>query len=132
MSRRLLVLPFGDPDPAETAKRDVELVAAWQPGVVGVVGWRESGWEALRLAAAHPEIERLVLVQAPQLEDDVPPVAAKTLILEGNGRQAQWWKRQLGANARFEVRPGTDEDDLRTLLWPRILSFLAPRAFAAK
>jgi pimeloyl-ACP methyl ester carboxylesterase len=134
VTRRILLLPAaGDPDPAETARRDVELVAAWTPGVTGVAGRWEAGWEALRLAGEHPEIERLVLLGTPRLAAEVAPVAAKTLLLYGTkderagSRDARWWKAQLG-DARIEMSPGRGHDDLLPGLWPRVLSFLAPGA----
>jgi pimeloyl-ACP methyl ester carboxylesterase len=134
VARRILLLPAaGDPDPAETARRDVELVTAWAPGVVGVAGRSEAGWDALRLAAAHPEIERLVLLGTPRGREDVAPVPAKTLLLYGTtdehagAKDARWWKAQLG-DARIEMSPGRGRDDLLPGLWPRVLSFLAPGA----
>ena len=51
---RVLLLPCVDPDAVETVRRDVELVSAWIPGIAGVAGWSEGGWEALQLAAEHP------------------------------------------------------------------------------
>ena len=82
--RRIVLLPPVDPDPAETARREVELVPAWTHGVAGVAGWSEHGWEALHIAAEHPEVERLVLLATPAREDGgVPPIGAKTLLLFG-------------------------------------------------
>lgn len=131
MSRRIVLLPPGDPDPAETARRDVELVPAWEPGVAGVAGWSEDGWEALRLAAEHAEVERLVLLATPVREDaDVPEIAAKTLLLFGmedeltGSTAARWWKRRI-PRARFEMCPGQGHD-LLAATWSRVLSHLAP------
>jgi pimeloyl-ACP methyl ester carboxylesterase len=131
VSRRIVLLPPGDPDPAETARRDAELVPAWEPGVVGVAGWSEHGWEALRLAVEHPEIERLVLLAAPIREDaEVPEIRAKTLLLFGTeddrtgSKAARWWKQQI-PRARFEMCPGQGHD-LLAARWPRVLSHVAP------
>ena len=131
VSRRILLLPPSDPDPFETARRDVELLPAWERGVVGIAGWSDLGWEALRLAAEHSEVERLVLVGTPIREgEDVPEVAAKTLLLFGTAdertgsKAARWWKRQI-PHARFEMVVG-DGRDLLATTWPRVLGHLAP------
>ena len=133
MPRRIVLLPPADPDPVETARRDVELLPAWEPGIVGVVGWSEHGWEALRLASEHPEVDRLVLVATPIHDDaEVPEIAAKTLLLFGTedertgSKAARWWKRQI-PHARFEMCPDLGHD-LLAARWPRVLSHLAPRA----
>jgi pimeloyl-ACP methyl ester carboxylesterase len=128
--RAILLLGRPDPDPDETRRRDVELVAAWRPGVVGVAGWSEAGRGAYELAAEHPEVERLVLLGTPRGEDDVGRVQAKTLLLYGTkddragSKDARWWKAQL--DARIEMSAGSGHDELLTRLWPRVLSFLAP------
>ncbi len=126
-----MLLPPTDPDPAETARREVELVAAWKPGVAGVAGWSEHGWEALRVAAEHPEVERLVLLAMPIREGvDVPQIAAKTLLLFGTddertgSKAARWWKKRV-PHARIEMCLGQRHDLLRSR-WPRVLSHLAP------
>lgn len=131
MPRRVILLPPGDPDAAETARRDVELVVGWQQGVVGVAGWSEYGWEAVRLAGEHPEVERLVLLATPVDEAaEVPEIAAKTLLLFGSddertgSRAARWWKQQI-PHARIEMSPGRGQD-LLLPLWPRVLRHLAP------
>lgn len=128
-----MLLPPGDPDPEATARRDVELLAAWEPGVVGAAGWSEAGWEALRLAAEHAEVERLVLLSAPVREGaEVPDISAKTLLLFGaddertGSKAARWWKRQI-PHARFEMCPGQGHE-LLAATWPRVLSHLAPGA----
>lgn len=132
MSRRVVLLPPGDPDPVETARRDVELLARWEDGVVAVAGWSDEGWKALRLAAEHPEVERLVLLATPIRDVEVPEVAAKTLLLFGEedertgSKAARWWKRQI-PHARFEMCPG-QAHDLLAAKWPRVLSHLAPGA----
>ena len=131
VSRRVVLLPPGDPDPRETARRDVELLGAWEPGVVGVAGWSEAGWEALGLAAEHPEVERLVLLATPVHDGAaVPEIGAKTLLLYGTEDErtgssaARWWKRQI-PHARFEMCSGQGHD-LLLAMWPRVLSHLAP------
>ena len=131
MARRVILLPPGDPDPAETARREVELLTAWEEGVVGIAGWSDHGWEAVRLAAQHPEVERLVLLATPVDEDaQVPEIAAKTLLLYGmedvrtGSRGARWWKKQI-PHARIEMVPG-EGHDLLLPRWPRVLRHLAP------
>ena len=53
----VLCLPAGgtatDPDPGETAKRDVELATAWDGTPAAVVGVGDGGWKAVELAAAN-------------------------------------------------------------------------------
>lgn len=131
--RRIVLLPLSDPDAAETARREVELLAASEHGVAGVAGWSERGWEALEIAAEHPEIERLVLLATPIRDGAaVPPVDAKTLLLFGTdddrtgSRAARWWKQQI-PHARIEMCPGLGHD-LLAARWPRALSHLAPGA----
>jgi pimeloyl-ACP methyl ester carboxylesterase len=126
-----VLLPPTDPDPAETRRRQLELVHAWEDGVVGAAGWSDHGWEAVRLAAEHPEIERLALLAVPVDEDaEVPEIAAKTLLLFGakdertGSRAARWWKEQI-PHARIEISPGLGHD-LLAPRWPRVLSHLAP------
>src|SRR5262249_20092916 len=59
-----------DPNPAETARRDVEL-AEWDSSPAGVVGFAEGGWRALELAAQRPDlVDQLVLVSTPVQETD--------------------------------------------------------------
>jgi pimeloyl-ACP methyl ester carboxylesterase len=129
--RRIVLLPPVDPDPAETARREVELVPAWTHGVADVAGWSEHGWEALHIAAEHPEVERLVLLATPVREDgELPPIGAKTLLLFGmddectGSKAARWWKKQI-PHARVEMCPGQGHD-LFAPRWPRVLSHLAP------
>jgi len=132
MARRVLLLPPGDPDRAETTRREVELTARWEPGVVGIAGWSDHGWEAVRLAGEHPEVERLVLLATP-IDDaaHVPDIPAKTLLLFGTAderagsRAARWWKERI-PSARIEMSPGRGHDDLLLPLWPRVLRHLAP------
>lgn len=57
-----MLLPPGDSDRAETARRDIELLEVREKGVVGVAGWSRHGWDAVRIAGEHPEVERLVLL----------------------------------------------------------------------
>jgi pimeloyl-ACP methyl ester carboxylesterase len=131
VTRRIVLLPPFDPDPVETARRNVELVSSWDRGVVGIAGWSEDGWEALRLTAEHPEVERLVLLATPPRDGvEVPVITAKTLLLFGAAdartgtRAARWWKRQM-PRARIEMSPGQGHD-LLAPTWPRVLSHLAP------
>ena len=126
-----MLLPPTDPDPVETARREVTLLAAWEPGVAGVAGWSEHGWEALRIAAEHPEVERLVLLATPMREGaDVPRIAAKTLLLFGTddertgSKTAGWWKKRI-PHARVEMCLGQGHDLLGPR-WARVLSHLAP------
>lgn len=128
----MLLLPPEDPDRAETERRDVELLTDWEPGVVGIAGWSDHGWEAVRLAGEHPEVERLVLLGTPIDESaDVPEIAAKTLLLFGTADEragsstARWWKERI-PQARIEMSPGRGHDDLLLPLWPRVLRHLAP------
>ena len=76
-----------------------------------------------------------MLVATPRPDDDVDwldGVTAKTLLLYGSAdpetgsAHARWWQRRL-ASARVEMNPGGGHD-LLAPLWPRILSFVAPRA----
>lgn len=97
----------------------------------GVAGWSDHGWEALRIASEHPEIERLVLLSTPVPHwSDVPPITAKTLLLFGAGdertgsKAARWWKTQI-PHARLEMSPRAGHD-LLAERWPRTLSHLAP------
>ena len=134
--RIVLCVPDGeatrDPNPAETAKRHVEL-AGWEGSPAGVVGFGEGGWRALEFAAENPDlVDRLVLVSTPILEhESVGKVTAKTLLLYGSKdqagghAQASWWLSRLGA--RIEMVPGEGHDILERV-WPRVLSFLAPHS----
>ena len=103
----------------------------WERGVAGVAGWSDHGWQALHIAAEHPELERLVLLATPVREHaDVPPIGAKTLLLFGTNdertgsKAATWWKKQI-PDARVEMCPGLGHD-LLAARWPRALSHLAP------
>ncbi len=137
----LLQLPTGtafvDPDPEQTTRRGVDLVAAWDDSVAGVVGWVEGGLSAARTAAAHPGLARLVIVatpfpEAPPDDLDLDAVAAKTLLLFGSAdpaagsRHGRAWQKRL-PNARLEMVPGGGRD-LLVPMWGRVLSHLAPKA----
>jgi pimeloyl-ACP methyl ester carboxylesterase len=129
--KRVVLLPPTDPDPEETLRRDVEVVAAWDDACVGVAGWSDYGWGAVRLAGEHPQIERLVLLATPIDEAaEVPEIAAKTLLVFGakdertGSRAARWWKEQI-PHARIEMSPGLGHD-LLAARWARVLSHLAP------
>jgi pimeloyl-ACP methyl ester carboxylesterase len=139
MASVVLHLPDGtalfDPEPAQTDKRDVVLVDAWDESTIGVVGWSSAGVAALRTVAEHPEIERLAIVATAFDEEtlaDIDPAAitAKTLLLFGSadpatgsahGRQWQKWL----PNARLEMVPKGGHE-LLVPMWGRILSHLAP------
>lgn len=139
----LLCLPEGtelfDPDPEQTARRDVDLVDEWRDDTRGVVGWSDGGGRALEVAAAHPELERLVLVSLPFPDDGLPEridaITAKTLLLFGSAdprtgsSHGTRWQAAL-PDARLEMCPGLDHDVL-VPMWKRVVSFLAPRRKAA-
>ena len=136
MTRRVvLCLPEGasriDPDPDETAKRDVELAYEWDGRAAGLVGWAEGGWTALNLAERHGDlVDRLALVSTPVPTDgNAPaPVAAKVLLLYGardaGSAPARWWQNTIGG--RIEMVPGDGRDTLERV-WARALSHVAPR-----
>jgi pimeloyl-ACP methyl ester carboxylesterase len=128
-----------DPDPGETAKADVELVTEWNDHTAGVVGWSTGGWDVLRLAAAHPDLPRLVLVSLPFPDEepdgvDLDTITTKTLLLFGTAdpltgsEHGSRWQKRL-ANARLEMVPDGDHE-LLAPMWRRVLSFLAPRRTA--
>lgn len=138
MTRRVVLCLPGDtsridPGPTETAKRDVQLVAALAGSPAGVVGFGDAGWEAVALADSNGDlVDRLVLVSTPipEAAGATPRgVAAKTLLLYGSEdpagghKQAAWWKERLGG--RIEMVPGADADILERV-WPRVLSHIAP------
>ena len=136
MARRvLLCLPSGtaliDPDPDETARRDVELATEWGGSAAGIIGWSEGGWTAVDLAAQHGDlVVRLVLVSTPVPgEGAAAPsaVTAKTLLLygsrDGGNAQARWWQNAVGG--RIEMLPGEGRDILGRV-WARALSHVAP------
>lgn len=127
--------PF-DPQPDETTKRDVRLVSQWESDTAAVVGWSSGGWDALELAAAHPDLPRLAIVSLPfplEQPSSLNPddVKAKTLLLYGSkdpqtgSSHGTKWQKRLPV-ARLEMVPG-GEHDLLVQMWPRILSHLAPR-----
>ena len=112
------------------------MLESWDEGASAVVGWSSGGWAALELAAKHAgAVDRLVLVAVPPAAEDVDwlgDVRAKTLLLYGSAdpetgsSHARWWQQRL-ENARVEMNPNGGHDLLGPL-WPRILSFVAPRA----
>jgi pimeloyl-ACP methyl ester carboxylesterase len=129
--RHIVLFPPTDPDPTESARRELQLLSAWQPGVFGAAGWSDYGWDALAVAADHPEVERLVLLATPIREGaEVPRIDAKTLLLFGTederagSKAARWWKKQI-PHARIEMCPGQGHD-LLAARWSRVLSHLAP------
>jgi len=136
----VLCLPEGvelfDPGPEETVRRDVRLTSEWDSDTDAVVGWSAGGWQALRLAADHPGLSRLVLVSLPLPEEmpsefDLGSVAAKTLLIYGTAdpltgnRHGTQWQKAL-QNARLEMNPSGGHD-LLVPMWKRVVSFLAPR-----
>ena len=140
-ARRIALCPDGiaphDPDPEETARRDVELVHGWDESAGGVIGFGEGGWQAVELAARQrTTVERLVLVSTPPLEAEHAPgleaVDAKTLLLygsrDGGQRQAAWWKERVGG--RIEMIPGEGREILGRV-WARALSHVAPGTIRA-
>ncbi|HEU5490816.1 MAG TPA: hypothetical protein VFU84_08480 [Gaiellaceae bacterium] len=141
-ARRIaLCLPDGmtphDPDPAETTRRDVELVHGWDESAGGVIGLGEGGWRAVELAATQrTTVERLVLVSTQPLEAEhaswLEAVEAKTLLLygsrDGGQRQATWWKEHLGG--RIEMVPG-EGGEILGRVWARALSHVAPGTIRA-
>ena len=136
----VICLPAGvasfDPGPPETEKRDVRLASEWEANTGGVVGWSSGGWNALALAATHPDLPRLVIASLPYPEEEDPAVdldavVARTLLLYGSAdsqtgsSHGTRWQKRL-PNARLEMVPGGDHD-LLVQMWARVLSHLAPR-----
>ncbi len=128
--------PLFDPDPVETERRDVRLVSGWEGDTGGVVGWSTGGWNALTLAAAHPDLPRLVIASLPYPDQEpqslnLDAVTTKTLLLFGSAdpqtgsKHGQRWQKRL-ANARLEMVPGGSHE-LLVPMWARILAHLAPR-----
>lgn len=127
--------PLSDPAPDVTYSRDIDLVPSWTANSKGIVGFSSGGWAALELAITQPVVERLVLVSLPFPDDDMPidvsTLTTKTLVLIGaadpatGSSQGTRWQKAL-PNARLEMVPGGGHDILERM-WPRVLSFLAPR-----
>ena len=119
-----------DPDPDETARRDVELAYEWDGRAAGLVGWAEGGWTAVNLAQRHGDlVDRLVLASTPVPTEriDPAPVAAKVLLYgarDGGSSRARWWQKAIGG--RIEMLPGEGRDILERV-WARALSHVAPR-----
>src|SRR5579884_3409066 len=63
--RRVLLVPFADPNSADTERRDVELVEVFGDDVAAAIGVGVSGWEVLDL-----DVERLVLIRNPATRGD--------------------------------------------------------------
>lgn len=131
-----------DPDAEETAKRDVELVAAPGATVFAAVGWRGAGLRAAALAADHPaRVDRLVLCCVPAPFEgpafDPGRITAKTLLLYGQADEeapfahAKWWKEHLRGAARVEMVPRRGSDIIG-LMWKRILSHAAPNTLLSR
>lgn len=121
-----------DPDPDETSRRALRLVSAWDPSVIGVAGWSTGGYEATRVAAQHPQLERLAIISTPFPEDTshFGAVHAKTLLMFGSADPAtgsshgRRWQEAL-PDARLEMVPKGDHEILERV-WKRVLSHLAP------
>ena len=127
-----------DPDPTETARRNIELTTAPPNGGFAAIGWRSGGLRAAELAALRgPDVTRLILcaVPAPADEDDlsfdIRSIEAKVLLLYGQTdpdappRSAEWWKKHLPHGGRVEIVPGRGSDFLAAM-WGRVLSHAAP------
>ena len=139
-----------DPDPEQTARRDVLLIGVDRPGyggsdpyrsgespTIAVAGWSTGGWIALALAARRPDlVDRLVLLGTPAPDDETPlgfePADdhAKTLLLYGNAdplvrpAHAGWRKNRL-TDSRIEMMPGAGPVFV-VPGWTRVLSHLTP------
>ena len=135
----VVCLPDGvglyDPNPEETALKDVDLVEHWDGSTGGVIGWSSGAWRALELAVKHSDLPRLVIASLPFPDDepsiDLDAVQAKTLLLFGSAdpetgsKHGTAWQKRL-PNARLEMVPGAGHDLLEQM-WRRVLSHLAPR-----
>ena len=123
-----------DPDPSESRRRHVEIVGDVNETTIGIVGWSSAGLAAVELAARHPSIPRLALVnvrcETEQLRVEPEAVTAKTLLVFGaldattGSAHGRRWQRVL-PHARLEMIPDGDHD-LLLRVWPRILAHLAP------
>lgn len=126
-----------DPNPAETRRRDIELVTHPTTPRFAAIGWGAGGMRAAELAATEgSNVTRLVLcgVPAPDVDSlsfDLSGITAKTLLLYGQldadapPRHAQWWKDHLPHGARVEIVPGRGNDFIGGM-WGRVLSHAAP------
>ena len=133
-------LPAGtqlvDPEPAATARRDVELVERWSHGATAVVGWSSGGWERSSSPHGTPTASSGSCSSprrgATRSVDWLDGVTAKTLLLYGSAdpetgsSHARWWQRRL-ANARVEMNPGGGHD----LLAPTVAAHPLLRGAAA-
>ena len=127
-----------DPDPVETARRNIELTTAPPDRPFAAIGWRSDGIRAAELAARRGrDVTRLVLcaVPAPEAEGDLPfeigSIEAKTLLLYGQADPdapppaAEWWKKHLPHGGRVEIVPRGGSDFIAAM-WGRVLSHAAP------
>ena len=138
-----------DPDPVQTAARNVRLIGVDWPasgqaaadlaevldakglGPVGVVGWSAAGLTAAALAARRPDlVSRLVIAGAREPPETLAgDVAAKTLLIYAQSdplagpRHGRAWQRRI-AGSRLETIPGASQAPIGPL-WKRVLSFLA-------
>ena len=127
-----------DPNPAETARRNIDLTTSSPDDAFAAIGWRSAGLRAAELAALRGrDVTRLVLcaVPAPADEDnlnfDIGSIVAKTLLLYGQADEdappsaAEWWKKHLPGGARVEIVPRRGSDFVAAM-WGRVLSHAAP------
>lgn len=127
-----------DPDPAETARRNIELTTAPPDRAFAAIGWRSGGLRAAELAARRGrDVTRLVLCAVPAPADecdltfDIASIEAKALLLYGQTDPdapppaAEWWKKHLPRGGRVEIVPRRDSDFIAAM-WGRVLSHAAP------
>ena len=122
-----------DPVPFESRRRRVEIIGEVNETTIGIVGWSTAGLAAVELAALHPWIRRLALVNVPceaaALRVEPAEVTAKALLVFGGrdpttgSAHGRRWQRLL-PHARLEMIPDGDHD-LLARAWPRILAHVA-------